>query len=112
MRALIDHNLPRRLRTFVSSVQGVSGTTHVSDIGFDAVSDAQIWAWCQTQPTVLWTKVRDFANLASRMAGPTKVIWMKVGNLATAQLWAHLEVQRPSIERFIAAESQSLLLID
>jgi predicted nuclease of predicted toxin-antitoxin system len=82
VKLLFDHNVsPRLVRRLVDLHPDAS---HVSVLGLDTASDAEVWERARAEGYTIVTKDSDFADLAVLRGAPPKVIWVRLGKLHDA----------------------------
>lgn len=78
MNVLVDNQLPPALARFIEAEFDVRAT-HVSDVGLQDASDAEIWNYVSNHDSILISKDEDFVNMVLQV--PTaKLIWVRFGN--------------------------------
>jgi predicted nuclease of predicted toxin-antitoxin system len=98
MRFIVDEQLPPRLASWLV-VQG-HDARHVLEIGLGGASDAAIHDRCFERPAVLVTKHADFQP---RRRSEVAVVWLRMGNLSTAELIRRFAKAFPEIAEALAA---------
>lgn len=95
MHFLLDEQLPAGL---VTRLEGEGFTaTHVSvSLGFGA-SDTQVAREAERLNAVLFTKDADFVERSARYALKCPVVWIRLGNLSTRDLWQSLKTALPRV---------------
>lgn len=109
MKLLFDQNLSPRLvgrlaAEFPSSV-------HVRDIGLAAAPDPVIWAHAAGNGFVIVSKDTDFQHRALLHGFPPKVIWLRLGNCATAAVANLLRSRLVDIQAFETDPTASFLAL-
>ena len=112
MRALLDHNLPARLLAVLRSWAWVTQAEHVADLGWANADDRFIWQSTSTQPTVIFTKDKDFGVLSATLGFPPKVVLLRVGNCSTEELGRHFGRLAAEIATFAANATKGLLIVE
>jgi len=81
MKFLVDNQLPAALARFLEA----NGTEalHVLDIGLDAATDREIWAYAKMQGFTIISKDDDFFHLATMGSSGPALIWVRLGNCRT-----------------------------
>ena len=82
MRLLFDENLAAKLPDELSDLY--PGSDHVLALGLGGASDGMIWKRAIEGGFVLVTKDEDFQRFSVLLGSPPKVIWIRLGNCATA----------------------------
>lgn len=98
MKLLFDQNLSPKLVGALSDLYPGSG--HVQQFGLDCADDDAVWSHARDHGYVIVTKDADFSNMAVVRGTPPKVIWLLIGNCATAQVEALLRTNHTSVEAF------------
>ena len=109
MKLLLDQNLSRKLvkkirRTF-------SQSSHVIFCGLEGRSDDEIWAYAHRHGFLIVTKDADFSALSSSRGFPPKVIWLRIGNVASEHVEAVLKARAKDIRRFGSDTKSGCLVI-
>jgi hypothetical protein len=52
---------------------------HVTDVGLDTATDAEIWAWAGEHDYMIVSKDSDFRQLAFLHGPPPKAVWLRMG---------------------------------
>jgi predicted nuclease of predicted toxin-antitoxin system len=63
LKILLDQNVPLPVATWLRTVRTDWQIWHVSEIGFATKTDAEIFAWANTQEAIVITFDEDFADL-------------------------------------------------
>lgn len=108
-RLLFDENLSSRLVAAVDDIY--QGSVHVADLGLLGAADRDVWAQAGAAGFVLVTKDEDFHRLSVLRGPPPKVIWVRLGNCATADVARLLRAQREAIARFADHEDAAFLAL-
>lgn len=82
MKLLFDHNLSPRLVPHLSEIY--PGSIHVWTLGLAEASDLEIWETARAQGFYIVSKDSDFGDIAAIRGFPPKLVWLRVGNCATA----------------------------
>lgn len=98
MKLLFDENLAGRLADELADLYPDS--THVMKLGLGGASDRTIWARAAAEEFVLVTKDEDFHRLSVLLGPPPKVIWIRLGNCATADVARLLRVRAEESRAF------------
>ena len=112
MRVLLDHNLPARLLPVLRSWAWVTQAEHVADLGWADADDRFIWKATSTQPTVIFTKDKDFGVLSATLGFPPKVVLLRVGNCSTAEMERTFVLRSGEIATFVADTAKGLLVVE
>ena len=81
MKLLLDENLSRKLIESLDSV--FPDASHVSLLGLQRASDAEIWEYAARGGFTIVTHDSDFNERAILYGPPPKVIWLRTGNVST-----------------------------
>jgi predicted nuclease of predicted toxin-antitoxin system len=98
MKLLFDQNLSPKLVNRLADL--FPGSIHVQSVGLDCASDDQIWEYARLNGFAIVTKDEDHNNLSVLRGSPPKVIWLQLGNCATAQVEAVFRAHFVDIEAF------------
>ena len=110
MKLLIDQNISHRLKARVEHV--FPNIFHVKDLDLTDSSDSTIFEVCrQNDFDAILTLDEDFHNLVLARGIPPKIIWLRLGNCATAQQAQTLLDNSGIILAFLKAESHDVLEI-
>jgi predicted nuclease of predicted toxin-antitoxin system len=82
------------------------GSAHVRDVGLRGAADARIWASTRTcKASRLCQRTQTSANAAFLRARPPKIVWLDVGNAATAVIIELLQREQPGVLAFAVQRS-------
>ncbi len=109
VRLLIDENLSARLITLLADI--FPGSAHVAQVGLAGGPDDTLWAHAARHAFVLVTKDEDFHRLSVARGAPPKVIWVRLGNCATADVARLLRFRREQIAAFVAHPDATFLVL-
>ena len=98
MRLLFDEQLSEALSALLNDVFPES--LHVRQIGSGGARDSAVWQLAQAHECLLVTKDEDFHRLSVLRGAPPKVIWIRLGNCATADVAQLLRQNVADIRRF------------
>lgn len=84
MKLLLDENLSPRLASSVADL--FPGTVHVRDRGLSRSPDNEIWDFAAANDFTIVSKDSDFDELCALRGAPPKLVWLQVGNCATAEI--------------------------
>lgn len=109
MRLLYDQNLShRRVRLLADRFPAA---LHVRDLSMQRADDAAIWLYAREHGLVIVSKDGDFQQRSMREGAPPKVIWVRIGNVVTAEVAGVLRRNAEAIEAFCRDERVSLLIL-
>jgi predicted nuclease of predicted toxin-antitoxin system len=95
MRLLFNQNLSPRLVHSLSDVY--PGSSHVSLVGLDRASDAEVFDYALDNGYALVSKDVDFAELAQARSPSPKVVWLRLGNCTTAEIEDALSARQEAL---------------
>jgi predicted nuclease of predicted toxin-antitoxin system len=96
MRFIVDNQLPPALARWL--IERGHEAKHVYSEGLGEADDTHIWSIALQQTAIVVTKDADFAERrATAGSGPT-ILWLRVGNTTTPNLFAILDTAWASIE--------------
>ena len=95
MTFLIDAQLPPALAAHLS--RAGHAASHVEDYGLRHADDGEIWRFALEQEMVLVTKDEDFPLRRLRAKTGLVIVWLRVGNASTRELWSWLEPLLPRL---------------
>ena len=84
---------------------------HVTDVGLDTSTDAEIWAYAGEHGFVTVSKDSDFRQLAFLHGPPPKAIWVRVGSASTVEIYNTLRDHHDEIEQFADSADEALLVV-
>src|SRR4051812_16730482 len=100
MRLLFDENLSYRLVALLANEY--PGSVHVRDIGLSAADDQAVWIHAAQSGLAIVSKDSDFQQRALLYGHPPKVIWVRLGNCATAAIATLLRTRHEDVLAFEA----------
>ena len=109
MRLLFDENLASRLTHDL--VDLYPDSAHVLSLGLAGASDRDIWNRAATEGFVLVTKDEDFHRLSVLIGPPPKVIWIRLGNCATADIARLLRFRADEVRAFTRQTEAAFLAL-
>lgn len=109
MKRLLDENLSDRMAAKIADVY--PGTVHVKQIGWLRKADGEIWEYAKEPGYVIASKDGDFHQLSLLRGFPPKVIYLDVGNCATAAILALLREKSADIMAFGQSPAASILVL-
>jgi predicted nuclease of predicted toxin-antitoxin system len=110
VKLLFDANLSPRLIALLRDV--FPGSAHVFDVGGLGADDLSIWHHARDNGFTIVSKDSDFHRMSFVLGAPPKVIWLRIGNCATAVVERVLRVRKPDIELFRDAKDATFLIVD
>ena len=109
MRLLFDENLSARL--VAALADAYPDSAHLEHVGFLGAPDAAVWAHAAAYGYVLVTKDEDCQRLSVLRGPPPKVVWVRLGNCATADVARLLRLRREDVARFVAHADAAFLAL-
>jgi predicted nuclease of predicted toxin-antitoxin system len=110
VKLLFDANLSPRLTALLRDA--FPGSDHVFDIGQLALDDMSVWGHARDNGFIIVSKDSDFHRMSFVLGAPPKVIWLRIGNCATAVVERVLRARKPEIELFRDAKDAAFLIVD
>ena len=107
MKLLLDHNVSHKLVDRLADIFPNSTQTRL--LNFGRTNDPQLWLFAKTHGYIFVTKDRDIAELAILRGAPPKIIWLRMGNCATAAVERTLRANRDAIVDFAEDPNQVVL---
>ena len=98
MKFLFDEILAARLTDELADLY--PGSAHIMALGLGGAGDRAIWARAAAGEFVLVTKDEDFHRLSVLLGPPPKVIWIRLGNCATADVARLLRFRSDEVRAF------------
>jgi uncharacterized protein (DUF433 family)/predicted nuclease of predicted toxin-antitoxin system len=89
--------------------RSLSDSLHVRLLGKGGAADHIIWELAREHGCVLVTKDEDFHRLSVLRGAPPKVVWLRIGNCATADIARLLRDRVDELRRFEAQGEVTLL---
>jgi predicted nuclease of predicted toxin-antitoxin system len=109
VKLLFDENLSARLARMLADAY--PGSTHVHDAGLGGASDEAVWGHAAAHDFILVTKDEDFHRLSVLRGAPPKVIWIRAGNCATADIARLLRFRAEQVARFAEHDDATFLAL-
>jgi predicted nuclease of predicted toxin-antitoxin system len=102
MKLLLDENLSRRIVPLL--VTDFPGTMQVTLLGMERATDMEIWEYARDNGFSIVSKDADFYDLSLLKGAPPKIIWLKSGNVAKAEIVNLLLRNKAAIETALKDE--------
>ncbi|MCC6949550.1 MAG: DUF5615 family PIN-like protein [Bradyrhizobiaceae bacterium] len=96
--ALFDQNLSFKLYRQLADLFPDSSQVRLA--GLDKADDHAVWEYARTHDFVLVSLDADFAEMATLLGTPPKVIWLRCGNQSTADIESILRNHAEAIAAF------------
>lgn len=110
MKLLVDQNISWRALWRIK--EAFPESVHVDEVGLGgSTPDTQIWSHAAGNGFTILTKDSDFNALALVNEPPPKVVWLQLGNASTDELVDTVLARRVDLERFVASEDESVLIV-
>jgi predicted nuclease of predicted toxin-antitoxin system len=100
MSLLFDQNISFRISKLIQN--SFPNAKQVRELGFENYSDDQIWNFAKTNNYTIVTFDSDFFEISNLKGHPPKIIWLRTGNLITANIKSILELKKEIILDFIS----------
>jgi len=107
VRLLFDEQLSEALVRKLGDV--FPGALHVRLLNRGGAPDPDVWELAREHRCVLVTKDGDFHRLSLLHGAPPKVVWLRIGNCATADIARLLTVHAEDIQKFEAQSDATVL---
>lgn len=104
---MFDENVASRLVRALADLY--PGSAHVSDAGLGGAPDLTVWQYARGNDFVLVSKDEEFQRLSVLFGPPPKVVWLRVGNGATATIIRLLRENRDEIAAFVRHDEAGFL---
>ncbi len=99
MKLLFDQNLSFKLVTLLR--ESFPESIHVTSFNLQEDDDVKVWEFAKKNDFTIVTKDIDFYEISLVKGHPPKIVWLRIGNLPTAEVKAILEKQHKEIIDFI-----------
>ena len=107
MRLLFDEQLSEELVTALGDLFPES--LHIRLLRNGGAADPMVWQLAREHGCVLVTKDEDFHRLSVLYGAPPKVVWLRLGNCATADIVRLLRDRVDDLRRFEAQAEVTFL---
>jgi len=109
VKLLLDQNLSFRLISAVG--HNFPGSRHLRDVGLASADDDMIWEYAKQHGFAIVTLDSDFHELSLLRGWPPKIVWLRIGNTATAAAAAILLSRAAEIAAFLVDPDDGCLEI-
>ncbi len=109
MKLLFDQNLSPRLVALLIDL--FPGSAHVRDVGLASADDLVVWEHAKQGGFAIVSKDADFRQLSFLHGFPPKVVWLRVGNRATADIHTLVHAHGADFVAFDADPMAALLIL-
>jgi predicted nuclease of predicted toxin-antitoxin system len=106
MRLLFDQNLSRKLCVRLANL--FPDSVQVKSLGLSTADDREIWRYAERHGFVVVSLDADFAELAALYGPPPKVVWLRCGNLSTAETESRIRYSADALVAFEASDAACL----
>jgi predicted nuclease of predicted toxin-antitoxin system len=110
VKLLFDANLAPRLGASLRDL--FPGSAHVEDVGLLAADDLSIWKHARDNEFTIVSKDSDFHRMSFVLGAPPRVIWLRIGNCATAVVERALRGRLSEIRLFEKSADATFLIVD
>jgi predicted nuclease of predicted toxin-antitoxin system len=84
MKLLFDQNISFSILRLLS--EAFAGCRQVRSVGLNDRSDTEIWQYARQNDFTIVTFDADFLDISVLRGIPPKIIWLRTGNLSTAEI--------------------------
>lgn len=109
MKLLFDENLSGHLPRLLADLFPDSDS--LLQLGLGGASDDAVWELAKRLGFVLVTRDEDFQRLSVLRGPPPKVIWIRLGNCATADVVRVLRFRAEQIRAFVDEAETAFLAL-
>jgi predicted nuclease of predicted toxin-antitoxin system len=109
MKLLFDQNLSFKLCQSIADLFPESD--HVGRSGLSEAGDRDVWDYAKANGFAVVSQDADFAEMATLLGAPPKVIWLRSGNQSTAAISTLLRRHAELIQAFGNDDSAACLEI-
>ena len=106
---LLDENLSFKIKKELKHL--FDDLKHVSDLNLVKTDDFAIWDYAKTHQYSIITFDADFIDLSVLNGFPPKIIWLRIGNSATANIVQVLKHNYVIINEFLLSTENGFLEI-
>lgn len=107
MKLLLDQNISFRLVAKLS--KDFPGTNQVKSLGPENSSDKEIWEFARDNDAAILTFDADFYDYSVVWGHPPKIVWLRTGNMTSAQIQKMLIKHRVRLKDFADEEQIACL---
>jgi len=109
MKLLFDQNLSYRSVPALESLY--PGSVHIRDVGLAMADDETVWSYAKQHGLIIVSKDTDFYHRSILFGHPPKVVWVRLGNCATAHIEALLRTRQADLLAFDQDANASFLAL-
>jgi len=99
MKLLFDQNISFRIMHFLPDY--FANCRHVRSVGLSDRNDRDVWQFAKQNSFTIVTFDSDFFDIATLRGFPPKIVWLRTGNLTTAEIAERLILNSSKIATFI-----------
>jgi predicted nuclease of predicted toxin-antitoxin system len=110
LRLLFDQNLSFQLVRLLADLY--PGSLQVRQLNLHEADDEAIWRYAAAEGLTIVSKDSDFHQLSFLRGHPPKVVWLRIGNAATAAVAALLREHFHALQEFHADEEVAFLTLE
>jgi predicted nuclease of predicted toxin-antitoxin system len=103
VRLLFDQNISNRL--IAKIIHLFPEAKQVKELALENYTDRQIWEYAKIEKFTIATFDSDFYDLSTLYGHPPKIVWLRLGNISTNDLFSYLESKYRTIIEFIEDET-------
>jgi predicted nuclease of predicted toxin-antitoxin system len=109
IKLLFDQNISFRILRHLPDI--FLNSQQVRTIGLENAEDLEIWEYARDNGFTIVTFDADFYDISLIKSHPPKIVWLRSGNSATAEIVECISANRLNISDFIDDPEQSCLEI-
>lgn len=109
MKLLFDENLSHKLAEYLSDL--FPDSTHVRNVGLKSSDDPDVWKFAVENGFAIVSKDADMHDRSLVFGFPPKVIWIRLGNCATADVERLVRQEIDTLKKFINDDFASFLAL-
>lgn len=109
MKLLVDENLSPRLLRLLAIEH--DGSLHVREVGLASATDDEIWRFARRHGLTIVSKDSDFHQRSLLFGQPPKVLWIRIGNCSTDEIFTVLRRHLGALLEFGADPEATLLTL-
>jgi predicted nuclease of predicted toxin-antitoxin system len=110
MKLLFDQNISFRILRLLPEI--FSDCQQVRTVGLQNCNDAAIWQFAKQNNFTIVTFDADFFDISLLQGFPPKIVWLRTGNLTTAEIAERIILNYSIINSFIVNSDQNCLEIN
>jgi predicted nuclease of predicted toxin-antitoxin system len=110
VKLLFDENLSPQLVDLLSDLY--PGSAHVHQCGLGSADDLAIWGYAKANGFTIASKDSDFEVRSILLGAPPKIICIRTGNCASAEVENHLRAAFEIVRKFIEEDTETYLILE